>query len=108
MTFCSSCGNEVPFESTFCPKCGKQLGEANVSHATKTRSKWWFLLPIFFHIIGGVIVYFVIRDDDPKLAKNCLWLGIIISIIEIALTMAFWIPLSTMPHMGWDSFISQA
>lgn len=108
MTFCASCGNEVPIESNFCPKCGKQIGEVNVPHATKTRSKWWFLLPIFFHIIGGVIAYFVIRDDDPKLAKNCLWLGIIISIIEVGLTLAFWIPLSTMPHMGWDSFISQA
>ena len=108
MTFCSSCGNEVPSESSFCPKCGKQLGETSISHPTKTRSKWWFLLPILFHVIGGVIAYFVIRDDDPKLAKNCLLLGIIISGIEIALAAAFWIPLSTMPHMGWDRFISQA
>ena len=97
----------MPSESSFCPRCGRQLDQPSISHPTKTRSKWWFLLPILFHIIGGVIAYFVIRDDDPKLAKNCLWLGIIISGIEIALTAAFWIPLSTMPHMGWDGFISQ-
>ena len=97
----------MPSESSFCPRCGRQLDQLSISHPTKTRSKWWFLLPILFHIIGGVIAYFVIRDDDPKLAKNCLWLGIIISSIEIALTAAFWIPLSTMPHMGWDGFISQ-
>ena len=105
--FCPSCRNEVASESSFCPKCGKQLDQTNIFHTTKTRSKWWFLLPILFHIIGGVIVYFVIRDDDSKLAKNCLWLGIIISAIEISLAAAFWIPLSTMPHMGWDGFISQ-
>ena len=105
MTFCSSCGNEIPSESNFCPKCGKQLGETNVSNLTKKRSKWWFLLPILFHIIGGVIAYFVIRDDDPKLAKNCLLLGIIISAIEIAFVAAFWIPLRTMPHMNWDGFV---
>ena len=105
MTFCSSCGNEVPSESSFCPKCGKQLGETNILHTTKARSKWWFLLPIFFHIIGGVIAYFVIREDDPKLAKNCLLLGIIISGIEVAFMAAFWIPLSRMPHMGWDGFM---
>ena len=105
MTFCSSCGNEIPSESNFCPKCGKQLGETNVFNLTKKRSKWWFLLPILFHIIGGVIAYFVIRDDDPKLAKNCLLLGIIISAIEIAFVAAFWIPLRTMPHMNWDGFV---
>jgi len=105
--FCSSCGNELTPENSFCPKCGKQIGEASVSQPIKRRSRWWFLLPILFHIIGGFIAYFVIREDDPKLAKNCLWLGIIISIIETALTLAFWIPLSTMPHMGWDGFISQ-
>ena len=97
----------MPSESRFCPRCGRQLDQPSISHPIKTRSRWWFLLPILFHIIGGVIAYFVIRDDDPKLAKNCLWLGIIISGIEIALTAAFWIPLSTMPHMGWDGFISQ-
>ena len=105
MTFCSSCGSEIQSESNFCPKCGKQIGGENISHAIKTRSKWWFLLPILFHVIGGVIAYFVIRDDDPKLAKNCLWLGIIISAIEVAFVLAFWIPLQSMSHMSWDGFV---
>ncbi len=33
--------------------------------------------------MGGVIAWFVIRDDDPKKASNCLWLGVILIIIEI-------------------------
>ncbi|HSB56363.1 MAG TPA: zinc ribbon domain-containing protein [Nitrosopumilaceae archaeon] len=105
MTFCSFCGVEISSESNFCSKCGKPLGEKNGSLLTKARSKWWFLLPILFHVIGGVIAYFVVRDDDPKLAKNCLWLGIIISAIEIAFVAAFWIPLRSMPHMGWNGFV---
>jgi hypothetical protein len=106
--FCSSCGSEVFPESSFCPKCGKQISEINTSHATKRRSRWWFLLPILFHIIGGFIAYFIVKDDDPKLAKNCLYLGIILIAIQIAFVAAFWIPLTTMPYMGWeDSFISQ-
>jgi len=49
----------------------------------KRRSGWWYLLPILFGIIGGVIAYFVISQDDPVKAKNCLKLGIILLIIDI-------------------------
>jgi 4-hydroxybenzoate polyprenyltransferase len=66
----------------------------------KRRSAWWFLLPILFNVIGGVIAYFVIKEDDPKRAKNCLLLGIILSAIGFAL---FFIPVligvSLMPDM---------
>ena len=44
----------------------------------KNRSRLWYLLPIFFCAIGGTIAYFVIKEDDPSKAKNCLWLGIIL------------------------------
>jgi len=56
----------------------------------RKRSTLWFLLPIFFNIIGGVIAYFIIKEDDPSKAKNCLWLGIILSAISIAI---FLVPL---------------
>ncbi len=52
---------------------------------TRTRSKWWHLLPIFFNLLGGVIAYFAIRHDDPKKAKNCLWIGIILTAINISI-----------------------
>jgi hypothetical protein len=65
----------------------------------RKRSSLWFLLPILFNIIGGVIAYFIIKDDDPSKAKNCLWLGIILSAISITI---FLIPLligiSLLPH----------
>jgi uncharacterized membrane protein YeaQ/YmgE (transglycosylase-associated protein family) len=49
----------------------------------KTRSNLWFLLPIFIGLIGGIIAFFVLRQDDPKKAKNCLYLGIILAIIGL-------------------------
>ena len=65
----------------------------------RRRSAWWFLLPILFNVIGGVIAYFVIKEDDPNRAKNCLYLGIILTAIGIGL---FLIPLaigvSLMPY----------
>ncbi len=53
------------------------------------RSNWWFLLPIFMAIIGGVIAYFVLRHDDPKKAKNCLYLGIILTVVGIVSNALF-------------------
>jgi hypothetical protein len=64
----------------------------------RRRSSWWFLLPILFSIVGGIIAYFVIKDDDPKRAKSCLWLGIILTTIGIAaIVIPLLIGLSLMP-----------
>ena len=58
-----------------------------MSTETRKRSGAWYLLPIFFTVIGGVIAYFVIKDDDPKKAKNCLYLGIILTVIGVILSV---------------------
>ena len=60
-----------------------------MSQQVRVRSRWWYLLPIFFNIIGGAIAYFILRDDDPKKAKNCLWLGIVLIAIKIGLFVIF-------------------
>ena len=54
----------------------------------KQRSKAWYLLPIFLGIIGGIIGFFVLRNDSPKMARNCLIIGIITIAIGIALSVA--------------------
>ena len=53
----------------------------------KPRSNLWFLLPIFLGLIGGIIAYFVLRQDNPKKAKNCLYLGIVLAIIGMMLNI---------------------
>ena len=60
----------------------------------RTRSRWWYLLPILFTIFGGIISFFAIRRDDPKKARNCLILGIILAVIPfiIPLTILLMIP----------------
>ena len=62
----------------------------------KTRSNAWFLLPIFFGIIGGIIAFFVLRQDDPIKAKNCLYLGIVFMILGIIFNI---IVASTIPSL---------
>lgn len=46
------------------------------------RSKAWYVLPIVIGIFGGIISYFAVRKDDPKLGKNCLIVGIIMLVID--------------------------
>ena len=53
----------------------------------RRRSNFWFLLPIFLGLIGGIIAYFVLRQDDPNEAKNCLYLGIVLAIIGLMLNV---------------------
>ena len=55
----------------------------------KRRSGLWYLLPILFGIIGGVIAWFVIKEDDPIKAKDCLYLGIVLLIIDIVVGISF-------------------
>ena len=52
------------------------------------RSNWWFALPILFSIFGGLVAYFAIRNDDRPKARNCLYLGLAMTALSVALNMA--------------------
>lgn len=93
--FCIKCGFNIVEESaSFCPKCGSQTLSTTEKHETGTdyvsrqssvippsRSNWWYLLPIFLGIIGGLVAYFVLKKDDAKLAKNCLIVGVVMMVL---------------------------
>ena len=44
-------------------------------------------MPIFLHIIGGLIGYYLTRSSNPSLARNLLWTGIIFSAAMAVLTV---------------------
>ena len=52
-------------------------------------SGWWYLLPIFLSIIGGVIGYFLLKDRDRKFAERLLIIGIIVFVVLIILQIIF-------------------
>ena len=43
----------------------------------------WYLLPVFFSIIGGAISYLCLRKQDPPRARKTLILGALLSILPI-------------------------
>jgi len=80
LVICLSCGEQVTEDVKDCPHCGKFL---NLKPSTNSkncvdgqRSNWWYTLPIVAGVFGGAVAYFVIHDDDPKKAKECLIIGI--------------------------------
>ena len=50
---------------------------------------WWiyFAFPNGPGIIGGLIAFFVLRQDDPSKAKNCLYLGIALMVVGIIMNL---------------------
>jgi uncharacterized membrane protein len=47
----------------------------------KKPSKLWYLLPIFFGILGGIAGYLATRGEDRKFAKKLIIIGIIMTIV---------------------------
>jgi len=61
--------------------------------APKKRSPLWYELPLLFSVIGGLVAYFMIRKDDPKKARNCLLLSVILLVIPVVIFLSFQIGL---------------
>ena len=53
------------------------------SKAAQHVSGAWYLVPLFFGIIGGIIAWAVNKDKDPKRARNLLIFGLLWSIVPI-------------------------
>lgn len=48
------------------------------------KTPWaWYLLPILFGLIGGIIGYFLLKNKDLKTAKNLIWVSVIMWIVVI-------------------------
>ena len=41
-------------------------------------------------LIGWIITYFVLRGDDPKRVRNCLYLWLVFATVGIVMDVAFW------------------
>ena len=85
--FCGACGtkaettsqdtNQHSVDETPPPKHGYQRAPGNDMGITTSRpaGRIWYLLPLLFGILGGIIAYAVIRHRNPRRARNCLILG---------------------------------
>ena len=74
--FCSNCGAEIDSKAKICPKCGvEQLIVA------ERVSGWWYVVPLFLGIIGGLVAWLINKDRNSKKAMRFLIAGIVVSIL---------------------------
>ena len=62
-----------------------------MSEQLKNRgSAAWYLLPIFFGFVGGMAMFFVLKDEDRQLAKNGVKVGAILTIVLVVVIATLW------------------
>ena len=124
-TFCGNCGIEVeqgysnpqpayknprlePFEEYENDYVGRVGGNSNPQprynnsqrngpYGGKPSAAWW-LLPIFLSLLGGLIAWLGVKDRDPRMAKNCLILGIVFTVAPFAISLLM-IGVVNLPYM---------
>lgn len=47
-------------------------------------SKAWYILPILFHVVGGVIAYYILKDRDQAFAERLSVVGLLFTVVCIA------------------------
>jgi|SRR2546427_8806779 len=86
-TFCNRCGTALIDSSNFCSKCGTSVTQRDTefkgSFPKKDPTEWWYIAPIFFGFIGGLIMYFIVKEDNKKMANEGLVIGIVLSFIGL-------------------------
>ena len=88
MTNCYFCGKELPQGSNYCASCDHETITKDPFEKTftyKKRSDLWYILPILTGIIGGLIAYMVIKNDEPLKAKYCLIIGGVLVVIGLVI-----------------------
>lgn len=88
--FCQSCGREIAEPATVCPNCGAPVRGIAPPGASSWKpvehvSGAWYLLPLSFGILGGIIAWAVNRDKDPGRARNLLIFGVLWTLIPTVL-----------------------
>lgn len=90
--FCSNCGENIPDNSKWCPKCGHATQISSASVPVKLDEPNILLnIVSFLCPLAGWIIYFVKRGETPNKAQACCrwaWIGFAVNILLSFIGMA--------------------
>lgn len=89
---CPECNGVLQASWKSCPYCGWNRAQSSSSSTydsyVDTPSLAWYLVPLFFGLIGGLIGYVGTKDRDSDMADKLLIFGIIWTFILILIGWA--------------------
>jgi len=94
---CPECGAIFFKDMDECPNCGLKVELQTHAPSNTKPTSLWYLVAIFFGILGGLIGYVAVKDEDKGMAEALLALGVIMTIVAVfavwwatyALTLSF-------------------
>ena len=60
----------------------------------------WYLAPLLFGLIGGLIGYVGVKDRDQRMADGILTIGFIVTVLSVIGAWAYWSWVSSL-FSGW-------
>jgi len=87
MTYCEKCGAEVSQGAQFCALCGApvrgagQVVSIGAEQPKNRPTRAWYLAPILFSLLGGIVGFIVVRKKDKQLANRLLIVGIVVFVL---------------------------
>ena len=62
--------------------------EAEEFEGTSTKSvekpeTFWYVVPLLFGIIGSLIAYVAVKDEDRNMAHNLIWVGLVMTFFDV-------------------------
>ena len=49
-----------------------------------------YLVPVFMGLLGGILMYIAVKDQDQEMANDGMFIGTVISIAEVAIFIVIW------------------
>jgi predicted amidophosphoribosyltransferase len=94
---CPSCKSINSPEQTVCHNCTKPFSltgyETHTSyHRYEKPSAMWYLVAFLLGLVGGLIAYVAIKDEDPSMGNTCLALGFLTTLFGVAIIW-FYLPI---------------
>lgn len=95
--YCSHCGTENMTSAKFCKDCGNKMSDTNITNPSITANLnlvkpeslkiGWIILSVLLPI-AGIIIYFNLKQEFPKKAKDAIIsaaVGIVINILLMSM-----------------------